>query len=158
MILVLVMLKGLSLPSVLSGLSCLSKHVCLHGWTLRAPYAETLSTTPSMTTFFKHTFYRCRSGHGEPLLLLIYISIKQYEDNGFIAVVALGQKAERATADSDRGDWWGTAMKLNQSFNILKWWVCAMRLIDFLDFRSFLLPVWGILYAEKCLSDVWFIH
>lgn len=70
-----------------------------------APYAETLFMIPSMTTLFKHTFYRCHSFHWGPLPLLIYITIKQYEYNGFIALLALGQTGERPSADTDRGDW-----------------------------------------------------
>lgn len=137
------------------------KNVCLHGWTLGAPYDETLFMTPSMTTLFKHTFYRCHSCHREPLLLLIYISIKQYVDNGFIAPLALGQTGERPTADTDRGDWWGTAMTLNKlllTSTFLKWWICTMRREISAGLRGFFL--WAVVKGfyfciKRCLKSLW---
>lgn len=70
------------------------------------PYTETLFMTPSMTILFKHTFYRCHSFLQGPLLLRIYVSIKQCGYNGFMALLALGQTGERPTADTDRAKQW----------------------------------------------------
>lgn len=67
----------------------------MQGQTLGGPYTETLFMTPSVAAMLKHTFYRWHSPHQGPLQLLIYISIKQYEYNGFIALLALGQTGER---------------------------------------------------------------
>ncbi len=55
------------------------------------PHTETLFMTASTTSLFKHTFYGCHLFHQGPLLLLIYISIKEYGYNGFMALLALGQ-------------------------------------------------------------------
>lgn len=55
-----------------------------------------------MTSWFKHRFYKSRSVLQGPLLQQIYISIKQYGPNGFMALLALGQNGEIHTADTDR--------------------------------------------------------
>lgn len=57
-----------------------------------------------MATVFEHTFYTCHSLHQGPILQLIYVPIKQYTCNFFMAVLALGQTGKRSSADSDRGD------------------------------------------------------
>lgn len=80
------------LPSILSGFSHLGKK-SVSAWlnTEGAPCTYTLFITPSMTILFKHTFYRCHSFPQGPMLLLIYISIKQYGYNGFTTPLALGR-------------------------------------------------------------------
>lgn len=77
---------------------CMAEH-----WGGGSIHWATLYDT-SLTILFKHTFYRCHSFLQGPLLLLIYVSIKQYGYNGFMAPLALGETGERPTADTDRGD------------------------------------------------------
>lgn len=105
--------RSLALPllSVLSGSSCLWKRnvatVCMakpQGLLMLRHSLWHHSWLPCSSRHFIDATPRPTPSHWEPLLL-IYISIKQYEYNGFIALLALGHTAERPTADTDRGDW-----------------------------------------------------